>query len=287
MLFYLNLVFAWIAMISAAVLIVVFVLRVINKLRKTKWVARLNRVLRQNHKSLGVILILFGLAHGILSSDKAIGFNLGTLSWVLTILLGLSFVYRKRFKPQRLWMNVHRLLSVLFAMILVIHISDVGGFAIDDVLAGRLNPNTNMTAYALAQPEPKDTLLPSINPTHIAAVSPEPSDAPATPEPSPTPTNTPVYVPQIYNDGIYQGIGEGFRPGLTVEVEIKNDEIIRVEVISHNEAKQRYWGYPVENMPKWIVDDQSTDVDTVSGATYTSRGIIEAVDNALDKARIN
>ena len=287
MAFYLNLVFAWIAMFAAVFLAIIFFLRVMGKGKKIKWTASLNRALRKNHKSLGVILIIFGLVHGILSSDKAIGFNLGTLSWVLTILLGLSFVYRKRFNPQRLWMSVHRLLSVLFALILVIHISDVGGFVIDDVLRGEF-ASTGIANAAEAAPAPAVAQSDTVTQTQEFQSSPTPR-APdeASPESTDSPSPEAAPAPSLaskYSDGIYQGTADGFRPGLTVEVEIKNDEIIRLEVISHNEQNRNYWGYPVENIPKWIVAAQSTDVDTVSGATYTSRGIIAAAEEALGKA---
>ena len=68
---------------------------------------------------------------------------------------------------------------------------------------------------------------------------------------------------------------------------IENDTIISVEVIDHNEVKDRYWRYPVQAIPEWIVEAQSTDVDTVSGATSTSHGIINATNEALAKALNN
>lgn len=292
MTFYLNLVFAWIAMIAAGLLAVIYLLRILNKGKKVKWVASLNRILRKNHKSLGVILIIFGLVHGILSSDKAIGFNLGTISWVASILLGLNFVYRKRFRPQRLWMSLHRILTVVFVSLLVIHIFDVGGFVIDDVLRGEFASTSISSSIepSAAPPSGTQTPVPTLTVSYGTEASPEISyetslESTASPSPSvsPSPSSTPVPVSK-YIDGTYQGTADGFRPGLTVEVQIKNDEIISVKVISHNEVKERYWKYPVENMPNWIVEAQSTDVDTVSGATYTSRGIINAVNDALGKA---
>ena len=284
MAFYLNLVFAWICMIIAALMAVIYFLRVMNKQRRSRLIAAFNRALRQNHKSLGIILIIFGLVHGIMSSDKAIGFNLGTLSWVFSILLGLSFLYRKRFKPQRIWMTLHRFLTIGFLAIIAIHVIDVGGFSIDDVL---LSNKAYAAAHSEPSPAPENTAIYEITPTATQTPTAEYSMSPApeavvTPTASPEPTATPT--PSKYIDGTYQGIADGFRPGLTVEVVIKDDVIISVEVIAHNEVKERFWGYPVENIPLWIVEAQSTDVDTVSGATYTSRGIIAAVDNALAKA---
>ena len=275
-------------MILAGFLAIIYFLRVLNKGKKFKWVTSVNRALRKNHKALGVFLIMFGIVHGILSTDNAFGFNLGTLSWVVSILLGLSFVYRKRFKPQRLWMSLHRFLTVAFLSILIIHILDVGGFAIGNVLRGEfasadISNAIEPAAAANTQsavPEQPAAALQTETPETSHEISPENTSAPS-PEITASPSEEPV---SKYIDGIYQGTAEGFRPGLTVEVEIKNDEIIRVEVVSHNEVKRQYWGYPVENIPVWIVEAQGTEVDTVSGATYTSRGIIAAVDTALGAA---
>ncbi len=291
MLFYLNLVFGWIAMISAGALAVVYILRIINKKIKIKWISVLNRALRKNHKSIGVILIIFGLLHGILSSDKAIGLNLGTLSWVISILLGLSFVYRKRFKPQRLWMSLHRFLTVVFIAIFVIHILNVGGFIIDDVLRGDINisslSNNIQPEIATSAPSQEPTTPPSASPSMPAITTAQQTTqiAQATQTPSAEPTTTPTQeILSKYIDGTYQASAKGFREGLTVEVEIQNDIIISVTVIDHNEVKERYWGVPVQEIPIRIIESQSTDVDTISGATYTSRGIINAVNAALEKA---
>jgi polyferredoxin len=90
---------------------------------------------------------------------------------------------------------------------------------------------------------------------------------------------------RIYKDGVYTGMGFGFRPGLTVEVTIKDDNIKSIEIISHNESR-RYYERPFNIIPAEIVEAQSADVDAVSGATRTSHGIMDAVEDALAKARI-
>ncbi|WP_236035190.1 FMN-binding protein [Clostridium sp. HV4-5-A1G] len=46
----------------------------------------------------------------------------------------------------------------------------------------------------------------------------------------------------------------------------------------------RFYQYVEDTIPDEIISAQSSSVDTVSGATYSSRGLIEAVQNALDKA---
>ncbi len=90
--------------------------------------------------------------------------------------------------------------------------------------------------------------------------------------------------PSTYIDGVYQATAKGFRAGLVVEVTIENDIIVSVVVISHNEVHKSFWGVPVRVIPQRIIEAQSTDVHTVSGATRTSRGIIKAVNDALNQA---
>ncbi|SHH93122.1 4Fe-4S binding protein [Clostridium grantii] len=86
------------------------------------------------------------------------------------------------------------------------------------------------------------------------------------------------------DDGTYTGTGKGFRGNMTVEVIIKNQQIISIEVIDHvDDAK---WFNRANNtIPDSIIESQSTDVDLVSGATYSSIGIRDAVIDALEKAK--
>jgi len=87
-----------------------------------------------------------------------------------------------------------------------------------------------------------------------------------------------------YKDGTYTGVGQGKSPDLKVAVTIKDDKITNVEIVSNNETKGKE---ALNTVPKEIVEKQSTDVDVVSGATMTSKGIMEAVNNALSQAEIN
>jgi len=87
-----------------------------------------------------------------------------------------------------------------------------------------------------------------------------------------------------YKDGTYTGVGQGKNPDLKVAVTIKDNKITTVEIVSNNETKGKE---ALNTVPKEIIEKQSTSVDVVSGATMTSKGIIEAVNNALSQAEIN
>lgn len=87
-----------------------------------------------------------------------------------------------------------------------------------------------------------------------------------------------------YKDGTYTGEGTGFRPGLNVTVTVKGGKITGVTVGDNNETP-RFSSEPIQVIPEEIVKAQSVNVDAVSGATRTSNGIMEAVTDALSKAK--
>jgi len=86
-----------------------------------------------------------------------------------------------------------------------------------------------------------------------------------------------------YNDGEYEGLAVGYRPGLKVLVSVENDMIIDIEVVSHRETRG-YYEESFDLIPRLIIENQSTRVDSISGATETVDGIKKAVENALKKA---
>jgi uncharacterized protein with FMN-binding domain len=88
-----------------------------------------------------------------------------------------------------------------------------------------------------------------------------------------------------YTSGTYTGEGIGFNSGLCVELTIEDNQITSLEIISHNETLG-YYEAAFASVPSSIMIAQSTDVDTVSGATRSSEGIIEAVNDALSKAEV-
>ena len=80
-------------------------------------------------------------------------------------------------------------------------------------------------------------------------------------------------------DGVYQGSGTGYRGDITVAVKIKDNQIASIEILSAS-VDEPFFGR-AKGLIYQIIKKQSTKVDTVSGATYSSKGIISAVKNAL------
>ncbi len=81
-------------------------------------------------------------------------------------------------------------------------------------------------------------------------------------------------------DGVYVGSADGFNGEITVSVTIEGGTITAVEVTDHDDTP--FIADPaIETLTQAIVDSQSADVDVVSGATYTSNGVMNAVKDAL------
>lgn len=84
-------------------------------------------------------------------------------------------------------------------------------------------------------------------------------------------------------DGSYTGTARGNNGNITVNTTFKDGKIESVEIVSQEET-QGISNDPIEQMGQRIVDAQSVAVDTFSGATMTSRGIINAVSNSIENA---
>lgn len=80
-------------------------------------------------------------------------------------------------------------------------------------------------------------------------------------------------------DGVYRGTGTGFAGDITVSVTVKEKQIISIDIISSSDDEAFFTR--AKTVIDKIIEGQTLDVDTVSGATYSSRGIISAVKNAL------
>lgn len=87
----------------------------------------------------------------------------------------------------------------------------------------------------------------------------------------------------VYKDGTYTGEAEGYGGTIQVEVTLAGDEITSINVVSAPGEDSAYLSQ-AESVINSVISSQSTDVDTVSGATFSSTGILNAVDEALGKA---
>lgn len=86
-----------------------------------------------------------------------------------------------------------------------------------------------------------------------------------------------------YKDGAYQGAAAGYIGDVAVEVKISGGRIESVRIIKHEETTP---GDALQVIPQKIIAAQGTKgVDAVTGATFSSKAILEATERALEKAR--
>lgn len=86
-----------------------------------------------------------------------------------------------------------------------------------------------------------------------------------------------------YKDGTYQGSGTGFGGTITVQVTISGGKIAAIDILSASGETGSYFASAKGVISK-MISGQTPNVDAVNGATYSSNGIIQAVQNALSKA---
>lgn len=153
-------------------------------------------------------------------------------------------------------------------------------------------PEPTNTPKPTSVPEPttapEPTAVPEPTETPAPTSAPEPTDTPensVTPEPTATPEPTPVPA-GAYTDGTYTGIGEGNDgpDSVQVTVTISGGQIVGATYFSYDD--EEYADTAWEGILGQVMGKQSADsIDTVSGCTYSSQGIIQAFRNALNQAK--
>lgn len=133
---------------------------------------------------------------------------------------------------------------------------------------------------------PEPTSVPEPTSTPVPDETPEPTSAPQ-PTEAPEPTSTPEPTPAgLYKDGTYTGIGEGNDgpDSVQVTVTISGGQIVSATYTSYDD--EDYVDEAWNGIIGQVLGSQSADsIDTVSGCTYSSQGIIQAFRNALNQAK--
>jgi len=257
-----NVIFAWVSVILAIMLSVIWILRVLIKGKRISpqsKLGHLNRQLRIYHKWIGIAFIVSALIHGIYSSMDVLSFNFGTYCFIIGVLLGMMYLFKKRLDRKK-WVAMHRILTVMLFLLLAIHIIDIGGAPATKAL---LSGSGNKNEYeALGE-----TTLLSIADEAQFSLDDGKHDI-------------------VYKDGSYIGSATGYGEDLTVDVMIESGIISDVNIVSHNEIGPRFYEQAMEQIPKQIIESQSVNVDSISGSTFTSVGIKNAVIDALNQAVI-
>ncbi|HEY5556777.1 FMN-binding protein [Acetobacterium sp.] len=286
MMLFINVITAWISVFLAVLLSVVYLLRIINKGKKKNLsIARLNKKLRNVHKPMGIAFVVFASIHGFFSSGSILSFNFGSACLAVGILLGLSYWLRKAYRRKLSWFKPHRFLTVVLIVFLGCHLWEIGG---------AMGPETFLTGVQNEMETSVEALYG--NTTEVAKANTGTDNATVTDVVIPQSNSGTTGVTESANlflgnvdleDGIYTGVADGYGPDLTVSVTVAGNIITDIQVVSHNEKNVKYFDKAIDAVPQAIIAAQNPVVDTISGATYTSNGIMQAVLNALDTAVIS
>ena len=159
--------------------------------------------------------------------------------------------------------------------------------ALKDILKQAEKGTTKVTPTPT--PEVTVTPIPEATPTPTPEETPTPEVTPTpeeTPAPTPTPEETPEPTPEPtgpYIDGTYTGSSYGYSGRVNVTVTIQGGQIASIE--QSNSDSPEYFDYAWETIYPQIMGNQSADgIDAASGATYSSEGILGAIQKALAQA---
>jgi len=257
-----SLILAWLAVFFAVMTALKFAARI----SKSKG---LNRFFRKIHIPFGEALIVAGLLHGLIAGnidgtpigDIWIGtvlftVNAGTVCFVMAVLLAVSYLCRKTLK--RKWLVIHRILTVLMIAALVWHIAVMG-----ITLPSRI--------FTASQKE-------------TAADVTETTDSVSEDTTAETVVKV-LFSGAVLKDGVYEGSADGYNGTIKLEVTVTNGQVSDIAVVSQNETPKFF--QQAKQIINTILGSQSLEADAVSGATYSSAGILNAVRNALADAVIS
>ena len=81
-------------------------------------------------------------------------------------------------------------------------------------------------------------------------------------------------------NGVYRGNYSlsGTPVRVTLDVTVQNNDIIEIKIIEHTSSPI---GRKAERITQNIIEEQSLEIDAISGATASSKAILKAVENAL------
>lgn len=88
-----------------------------------------------------------------------------------------------------------------------------------------------------------------------------------------------------YKEGSYEGSGQGHHGPMKVQITTDQYRIKEIKILEEYEMPELS-EIVYDKIPKKIIKKNDADVDVVAGASYTSRGLIEAIQDGLDKAKV-
>jgi len=278
-------------------------LKYIARISKNK---ALNRFFHNIHIPFGILFLGTSLLHGFFAGNAygtelkdfvpaslLFTWNAGTISLLIGCLLGISYLLRKKLKKN--WMIVHRILTVLLICTVAYHLFTMG-ITLPGHLLNKSETGTESatTAATIIAPDTETEQAETVG-TDASATTVPTEKATTEPDTEPTATET-VEVTEdtqdeqlsvtfsgaVLKDGVYTGSADGFKGAVTVQVTVENGAVTDVEILSNYDTLNYFTR--AKEIISSIIGGQTLEVDGISGATYSSKGIRDAVYNALKDA---
>lgn len=280
----LSLILAWLTVVFGALAAFKFIARISGS-------RALNKFFHKIHIPFGVLMLITGILHGILAgnpssatlSDFTFAPVLFTLNWgtaCLVLMVGLALTYLLRKQLKKKWMIAHRVLTVALIAVLVLHISAMG-IQLFDRISGGETAQTTAVASGSSNSSSGNSSSASSGESGTSDSSSSSSSS-SSPSSSSSSGSAVSFSGATLKDGTYQGSADGYSGTTTVSVTVSGGKVTKISVDSENDSEQFF--SRAESVLDTIVEEQSLEVDAVSGATFSSAGLINAVSNALQKA---
>ncbi|SCY31795.1 FMN-binding protein [Alkaliphilus peptidifermentans] len=84
-----------------------------------------------------------------------------------------------------------------------------------------------------------------------------------------------------YNDGVYEGVGKGFKGDIKLNVIIEDGKIADIKIVEMKETSG-IGDVAVQEVVDMVIKNQTLDVDVVTGATISSEATINTIKKILE-----
>lgn len=302
-----SVILAWLTVVFAALAAFKFIARKSGN-------KKLNKAFHNVHIPFGVLMVVTGVLHAVFAGNPAsatladftpgavlFSLNWGTACLLCGIGLALTYVFRKKLKKH--WMTAHRSLTVAMLLCLVLHIasmgitlpsfftgsSDAAETQLTETVSDEPSAEASLSAAAAsdAAGETADAAVSAAtSDTSDAAASGTSSDSTGSASSSGSSASSSgsvvTFSGATLTDGTYEGSAEGYSGTTTVSATVSGGKVTAIDVVSESDSPQFF--SRAEAVLDTIISGQTLEVDTVSNATFSSAGLINATYNALQKA---
>jgi uncharacterized protein with FMN-binding domain len=302
-----SMILAWLTVICAVLAAFKYIAR-ISKNRA------LNQFFHKIHIPFGALMLVFGLLHGLLAGNPSFAtlssftlapelftLNWGTACLVLGILLALTYLFRRRLKKK--WMPAHRALTVALIVCLALHLLNVGiqlpgrlfgssetasvsqsaDAAAGTAASAATDTTTDTTTNTTTDTTTNTTTNTTTDTTNDTAASSEAAASDAGTASSSSSLVT--FSGAQLKDGTYEGSADGYEGTITVSVTVSGGQVTDITVVSESDSPQFF--NQAKTLLDTIISGQTLEVDAVSGATFSSAGLINATADALQQAVVS